>query len=76
MAGQRAVSRTQHLRVAERPAPAILGGPEPISEGMVAKDHLYNWLHVGGFALWIISPMTLHEAMAQMALAYEAVNKP
>jgi len=61
--------------VTDRPALPILGPGEPIPD-IKTTEHTYNWLHVGGFALWIISPMTLHEAVEAMALAYEVVNKP
>lgn len=76
MAGQQAVSATSKLKVTERPQlPKLRTGPPVALGGEIAvRDHTYNWLHTGGFGLWIIEGMNLHEAMEQLALAYVTVH--
>lgn len=75
MAGKSAVSRTTVLRVEERPVAtlrdkleaSVSDGPMPDLE---VTTHTYHWLHMGGYALWIIDTLNAHDAIKEMAVAY------
>lgn len=75
MAGQQAVAATNRLKVQERP-PLRTMLEESLREApeITVTDHTYNWLHTGGFGLWIIEGMNLHQAIEAMALAYAQVQ--
>ena len=76
MAGQRAVAKSQSLYVDTKPdLPPLSAGPTPIPDTLAIERVRYQWLHTGGFGLWIIEGMTLLDAVEAMALAYEAAHK-
>ena len=53
----------------------LAAGPTPgriAINSMDAKTtrHTYNWLNIGGIGLWIISTMTLEDALKDILVAY------
>lgn len=78
MAGQRAVAKSQSLYAETKPdLPPLSAGPMTEVPSTLSIERVrYQWLHTGGFGLWIVEGMTLLDAVTAMALAYEQVNKP